>query len=136
MAADDLDSGLFNIALSDSEGEDGNGAAETTTRDRTGQTEEEFQALKSDYRPKVDNGEIWKSIQVPLGQRKVSKQESQGLLHAVEELYFYKRFDEAIAFIGRVFDGAPDAEGLDGEVREVLRLYERKCILKVERDAS
>lgn len=59
MAADDLDSGLFNIALSDSEGEDGNGAADTTTtRDRTGQTEEEFQIVKRDYRPKVDNGEV------------------------------------------------------------------------------
>lgn len=56
-AADDLDSGLFNIALSDSEGEDGNAATETT-RDRTGQTEEEFQTVKRAYRPKVDNGEV------------------------------------------------------------------------------
>lgn len=56
-ADDDLDSGLFNIALSDSEGEDG-GAATETTRDRTGQTEEEFQAVKRVYRPKVDNGEV------------------------------------------------------------------------------
>lgn len=72
---------------------------------------------------------------MPLGQRKVSKQEGQELLHAVEELYFYKRFDEAVAFIGRVFDGAPDTEGLDGEVRELLKVYERKCIVKLERDA-
>ncbi|KAJ4395911.1 hypothetical protein N0V93_000127 [Gnomoniopsis smithogilvyi] len=134
MAADeDLDSGLFNIALSDSEGEDGNAATETA-RDRTGQTEDEFQAVKRAYRPKVDNGEIWKSIQVPLGQRKVSKQEGQELLHAVEELYFYKRFDEAVAFIGRVFEGAPDAQGLDGEVREMLRAYERKCVVRLGRD--
>lgn len=57
MAAvdDDLDSGLFNIALSDSEGED---AATETTRDRTGQTEEDFQAVKRAYRPKVDNGDV------------------------------------------------------------------------------
>lgn len=52
---DDLDSGLFNIALSDSEGED---ATTETTRDRTGQTEEEYQAVKRAYRPKIDNGEV------------------------------------------------------------------------------
>lgn len=62
-AADsDLDSGLFNIALSDSEGEEdgggGGGAATETVRDRTGQTEEQFQAVKRAYRPKVDNGEV------------------------------------------------------------------------------
>lgn len=56
MAADDdLDSGLFNIALSDSEGED---ATTETTRDRTGQTEDEFLAVKRAYRPKFDNGEV------------------------------------------------------------------------------
>lgn len=68
---------------------------------------------------------------MPLGQRKVSKQEGQELLHAVEELYFYKRFDEAVVFIGRVFEGAPDAGGLDGEVRDLLRAYERRCTVKL-----
>lgn len=73
---------------------------------------------------------------MPLGQRKVSKQESQELLHAVEELYFYKRYDEAVAFIGRVFDGARDADGLDGDVKEVLRTYEKKCMMKLGSEGS
>lgn len=55
--ADDMDSGLFNIALSDSEGEPGDTAVKTT-RDRTGQTEDEFQAVKRAYRAKVDDGEV------------------------------------------------------------------------------
>lgn len=55
-ADNDLDSGLFDIALSDSEGDAG--AATETVRDRTGQTEGEFQAVKRAYRPKVDNGEV------------------------------------------------------------------------------
>lgn len=79
---------------------------------------------------------IWKSIAVPLGQRKVSKQEGQELLHAVEELYFYQRFDEAVAFISRIFEGADDVSGLDGDVKDVLRMYERKCTAKLGRDAS
>lgn len=61
--ANDMDSGLFNIALSDSEDETGNPATTTnptTTapRDRTGQSEEAFQAVKSAYRPKLDDGEV------------------------------------------------------------------------------
>lgn len=79
---------------------------------------------------------IWKSIQVPLGQRKVSKQEGQELLHAVEELYFYKRFDEAVVFIGRIFEAAHDVTGLDGDVKDVLKVYVRKCLAKLGREDS
>lgn len=79
---------------------------------------------------------IWKSIQIPLGQPKVSKQEGQELLHAVEELYFYRRFDEAVALIRRIFEGAHDVTGLDGDVKDVLRLYERKCTAKLGQEAS
>lgn len=56
--ANDMDSGLFNIALSDSEDETGNPATTTAPRDRTGQSEEAFQAVKSAYRPKLDDGEV------------------------------------------------------------------------------
>lgn len=75
MAGNDDDSmdvggGLFSINLSDSEDGDadqeqqqqrttpasngGSGAV----RDRTGQTEAEFQAVKTSYRPKIENGEV------------------------------------------------------------------------------
>lgn len=150
-----MDSGLFNITLSDSEGEDG-GAVTETTRDRTGQTEDAFRAVKRAYQPKLDDGEvrhlqdfhsvvlykhpqltfyeqIWKSVQVPLGQRKLSKQEAQEVLHAVEELYFYRRFGEAVTFIGRVFEGEGGAAGLEGDVKDLLRLYESKCMRKLGR---
>lgn len=56
--ADDMDSGLFNITLSDSEGEDGGNTSTEPARDRTGQTEDDFQAVKRAYRPKIDNGEV------------------------------------------------------------------------------
>ncbi|CAN8106444.1 unnamed protein product [Discula destructiva] len=131
MAADDMDSGLFNIALSDSEDETSAATAADPPRDRTGQTEAEFQAVKSAFRPKLDNGELWKSMQVPLGQRKVGKPEAQELLHAVEELYFYRRYEEAVAFVGRVFEGEGGASGMDWDVRDVLRRYEGKCLARM-----
>lgn len=62
MAAEDSDpSGLFAIALSDSE-DDGavatHDAGAGAPPSRTGQSEEEFQAVRRAYRVKVENGEV------------------------------------------------------------------------------
>lgn len=69
----DVGGGLFSINLSDSEDGDADQEQQqqqqqrTTTasnggsgavRDRTGQTEAEFQAVKTSYRPKIENGEV------------------------------------------------------------------------------
>ncbi|KAL1865721.1 hypothetical protein Daus18300_007097 [Diaporthe australafricana] len=139
MAQDEVDNesgGLFNISISDSEGEDdidtSHGIA-NSKKDRTAQSEDAFQAVKREYRAKVDNGEIWKSMNVPLGSRKVPKHEGQELLHAVEELYFFRRFEEAVSFVEKVFDGEGGGEGLDRDVRDVLRSYETKCLAKLGR---
>ncbi|KUI74216.1 hypothetical protein VM1G_09781 [Cytospora mali] len=138
MADDDIDSGLFNISISDSEEDDvdiSHGIAQG--RDRKGQSEAQFQTVKRDYRPKVENGEISKSIRLPLGQQKIAKQEGQGLLHAVEELYFYRRYDDAVVFIGKVFDGGEGTgEGLDADTRDLLRTYEKKCLGKLGRNPT
>ena len=66
MAKDGMDNdsgGLFNISISDSEGEDGgidtsHGIASSSKKDRTGQSEDAFRAVKSGYRAKVENGEV------------------------------------------------------------------------------
>ncbi|KAF3760613.1 hypothetical protein M406DRAFT_268699 [Cryphonectria parasitica EP155] len=143
-----IDSGLFAIALSDSEDDTtaangcqaGSGAKEgggaAAPRDRTGQTEEEFQAMKASYRAKVEDGEIWKNVKMPSGQGRVPKHEGQEILHAVEELYFYRRYEEAVTFIGRVMQGAEGEEegagdGLDGDLRALLRTYETRCRVRL-----
>lgn len=51
--ADGDDGGLFSIAISDSEDE-----TTCAKKERGGQTEEEFQALRATYRPKIENGEV------------------------------------------------------------------------------
>ncbi len=53
------------------------------------------------------------------------KSEAQQILHAVEELYFFRRYDEAVWFMGRVSDGLEN--GLPEDVRDLLRVYEAKC---------
>jgi hypothetical protein len=65
MSDEALDPGLFAISLSDSEDETQSGAggaavatAAAPPRDRTGQTEQEFQTVKETYRAKVENGEV------------------------------------------------------------------------------
>lgn len=77
--------------------------------------------------------QIWKSVDVPLGPRRVPKHEGQELLHAVEELYFFRRFEEAVSLVGRMFEGEGGGDGLDGDVRDLLRTYERKCNEKLGR---
>lgn len=131
----------------------------TTREERNAQLEEEFQKLKSTYRVKVENGEvnniplflpfyykremglglwgsgftdytaqIWKTMQLPLGDT-VSKPQAQELVHAVEELYFFRRHGEAVEFIRRVWrEGGSEGGGLDSDTRELLAYYERKCV--------
>ncbi|KAJ9130057.1 hypothetical protein NKR19_g10053 [Coniochaeta hoffmannii] len=94
MDEEDLNSGLLGIALSDSDDDDSGKEyvepAPTSREERNAQSEEDFWKLKSTYRVKVENGEIWKRVQLPLGD-KVSKPAAQELVHAVEELYFFRR---------------------------------------------
>lgn len=52
--SDEEENGLFNINLSDEEQET---AAEKKAK-RTGQTEEEFQAVRKDYVAKIQNGDV------------------------------------------------------------------------------
>ncbi|KAK0720714.1 hypothetical protein B0H67DRAFT_577113 [Lasiosphaeris hirsuta] len=135
-------SGFFGISLSDSESE--NDITTTTTdspappngpalsrADRTALSEPAFQALKSSYRPKVENGEIHSAIALPLS-AVLTKPQAQDLLHAVEELYFFRRYREAAEFTRRALgDGDETAVsssgGVDGETKSLLRQYLGRC---------
>jgi hypothetical protein len=59
MDGEEEDSGLLNIGLSDSEDAVDQGAAVATTRaDKHAQSEADFQKLKYEYQPKIENGEV------------------------------------------------------------------------------
>ncbi|KAL0942371.1 uncharacterized protein CTRU02_200256 [Colletotrichum truncatum] len=122
----DEDGGLFSIAIdSDEEGLASEAAAKAKERPRDYQTEEQFQELRATYRVKEQNGDIWQAIELPLIPGQASKPVLQEILHAVEELYFLRRFDEAAVFTKRVLDGSDAA--LDRDTRELLIRYEEKC---------
>ncbi|KAK7906491.1 hypothetical protein PG985_016228 [Apiospora marii] len=129
----DLESELFSINLADDEDDPEAGASATASAppaDRTGQTEEEFQAVRRGYRVNVENGDIWKTIKLPLA-RQPSKFEAQALLHAVEELYFFRRFEEGADFARKALLGEEEAGSeaklLDTDTRRLLKHYESRC---------
>ncbi|KAH7025881.1 uncharacterized protein B0I36DRAFT_150274 [Microdochium trichocladiopsis] len=150
----EVESGLFAIQLSsDDEDNTATGNAQDDAKaDRTGQTEEQFQHVRKAYRVKVETGEFYKQIPLPLSsanpsqqqQQLVSKPQAQALLHAVEELYFLRRYDEGAAFVRRIFDESDDDTSilhgtengslggstsglLDEDTRKTLRYYQRRC---------
>ncbi|KAK8102211.1 hypothetical protein PG984_015357 [Apiospora sp. TS-2023a] len=128
----DLESDLFSITLAD-DGDDPEAGASATASappaDRTGQTEEEFQAVRRGYRVNVENGDIWKTIKLPLAQQP-SKFETQALLHAVEELYYFRRFEEGADFARKALgdeEGSESEAKLDTDTRRLLKHYESRC---------
>jgi hypothetical protein len=76
----------------------------------------------------TDPPQIWTTISLPVS-ASVNKPEAQELAHAVEELYFLRRWDEAVAFIQRVMaPGTGEGETtLDEGTKQLLRHYESRC---------
>jgi hypothetical protein len=75
--------------------------------------------------------QVWKQVEFPFGD-KVSKPAAQEVVHAVEELYFFRRYAEALDFIRRVWrEGGGKGGGLDNDSRELLSYYEKKCQDKI-----
>ncbi|KHN96587.1 uncharacterized protein MAM_05530 [Metarhizium album ARSEF 1941] len=117
---DDHDDGILNIQISDDEVD-----AIKKKADRTGQTEDDFQAVKRQYRVRVENGDIHKNVALPL-QPGPNKMRTQELVHAVEELYFFRRYQEGVDLIARALENG-GAEALDNDSRRLLESYEIKC---------
>ncbi|OAA42282.1 hypothetical protein NOR_05131 [Metarhizium rileyi] len=117
---DDENNGFLNIELSDDEVDVAQKKA-----DRTGQTEEQFQSVKREYRVRVENGEIHQNVKLPL-QPGSNKMRTQELVHAVEELYFFRRYQEGIDLVRRAFENG-GAAALDDDSRQLLESYEKKC---------
>ncbi|KAI5467227.1 hypothetical protein BGZ63DRAFT_418948 [Mariannaea sp. PMI_226] len=116
---DDEENGLFNIEISD----DSSDEREAKLARRTGQSEEAWKAVQRDYRAKVENGDICSNIKLPIGNG-ASKAELQELLHAVEEMYFFRHYERAIQFVSDVLT---QSEGIDDETRQMLVIYQDKC---------
>ena len=70
-----------------------------------------------------------KDVELPLG-ADAHKTHIQEAIHAVEELYYFRKYDEAGEFVTNVLDGE---DGLDEETRQLLMTYAEKCRQKLTR---
>lgn len=50
----------------------------------------------------------------------------QEVLHAVEELYYFRRYHDAIEFTAKILNGE-SREVLDAESLQLLEKYDTKC---------
>ncbi|KAM0261866.1 hypothetical protein ACHAQJ_002069 [Trichoderma viride] len=128
--SDTEENDLFNIQISDSEDD----KTEKKSK-RTGQSEDEFQAIKNTYHAKVENGNIQQTITLPLGPD-ANKQHVQEVLHAVEELYFFRRYQEVVDLVSRILAPEADKGGLDEETRQLLSMFQSRCRQKMNQNES
>ncbi|KAF4977784.1 hypothetical protein FZEAL_5750 [Fusarium zealandicum] len=117
---------LANFAIADVSSDEAEEASAKEAR-RTGQSEEAWRAIQHEYRIKVENGNIYKKIELPLGPG-ASKMNVQELVHAVEELYFFRSYKEAAQLASDALDGS---DGLDRDSRQLLVTYKDKCQQRV-----
>ncbi|KAF7866755.1 hypothetical protein EAF04_005597 [Stromatinia cepivora] len=86
------------------------------------QSEESFQTVKREWRARIECGEIHKTLSpLPLNPR--SKPQTAQFLYAIEELYFYKRYEEAL----RLVEGVLRQEDLMEDFRGTVERYGRRC---------
>jgi len=118
---EDDDGGLFNIELSSSN--ESVDVKEKAPRDF--QSEDDFERQRKEWKPKIEAGELWKTLKLPMDNP--SKQESQAILHAIEEMYFFKRYEKAKRLAEEALKGK-----LIEEFRKSVEDYRRRCEMKLE----
>ncbi len=137
MDNDDEDGGLFNIEFSSSDE-----STKTVKVPRDFQSEEDFQTVRREWKPKIEVGEvsyyllsstttrseiiykIWKTLRLPMDNP--SKPEAQAILHAIEELFFCQRYEEARDVAVETLKGE-----LIDEFRKTVDDYKRRCEAKI-----
>jgi len=117
---EDGSGGLFNIDIDDSE----EPIDETEKVPRDFQSEEAFQRVRREWKPKSETGELWNTLSLPI--ENPTKQEAQTILHAIEELYFFRRYEEA----RKVADDALKGR-LNGDLRRTIWDYKERCEAKI-----
>ena len=137
MEMEDEDGGLFNIEVGSVDSADD---AEKIPRDF--QSEEDYLRQKKEWKVKSEDGEvcvllgvmncgmlifwqIWKSLKLPIDNP--TKPQSQTILHAIEELYFYRRYEEARNVACEVLKGR-----LNEGFRGVVEGYRGNCEAKIK----
>ncbi|KAH6674489.1 hypothetical protein B0J14DRAFT_42375 [Halenospora varia] len=122
---DDENGGLFNIEVSSSD----ESVEGTQKLPRDFQSEEDFRKVKETWKPKIEVEELWKTLNLPIDEP--SKQESQVILHSIEELFFFRRYEEARVIAERVLGGK-----LGNEFRKTIEDYRIRCETRLKKQPS
>ncbi|KAL2355570.1 hypothetical protein BJ546DRAFT_635778 [Cryomyces antarcticus] len=130
---DDQDeSGLFAISVDPS---DYATAAKNDISDvaRDHQSEADFQAQRAAYQAKLETGQIHTTLPHVLpspstGHEKpvLSKPQIQTLYHAIEELYFFRHYTDAVKVIDRALETYAVKEG----IAVALAKWRTRCVVK------
>ncbi|KAF5547100.1 hypothetical protein FMEXI_5290 [Fusarium mexicanum] len=118
---------LANFAFADVSSDEADEAEATKSR-RTGQSEEAWRVVQKEYKAKVENGDIYQKVKLPLG-LDATKMDIQEVIHAVEEHYFLRRYREAEQLAA---EALKDGQGLDRDSRQLLEAYRDRCHEKHE----
>ncbi|KAF5696713.1 hypothetical protein FMUND_15621 [Fusarium mundagurra] len=113
---------LANFAFADVSSDEADEAEATKSR-RTGQSEEAWRVVQKEYKAKVENGDIYQKVKLPLGPD-ATKMDIQEVIHAVEEHYFFRRYKEAEQLAG---EALKNGQGLDRDSRQLLEAYRDRC---------
>ncbi|KFY58567.1 hypothetical protein V496_06069 [Pseudogymnoascus sp. VKM F-4515 (FW-2607)] len=127
MAEDGDDGGFLAMDLGSSDSE--SGAAPEVKVPRDFQSQEDYEAQKASWKPIVDDGELHKTLNLPLNSP--SKQQFQTIVHAIEQLYFYADFRAASELAQKALEG-----DLEGDYRKTVESYHKRCVAKLEERGS
>ncbi|OBT46650.1 hypothetical protein VE00_01874 [Pseudogymnoascus sp. WSF 3629] len=127
MAEDGDDGGFLAMDLGSSDSE--SGAAPEVKVPRDFQSQEDYEAQKASWKPTIDNGEIYKTLDLPINNP--SKQQFQTIIHAIEQLYFYDDFRAASELAKKALEG-----DLEGDYKKAIESYHARCVAKLEQWGS
>jgi len=116
----DQDGDLLNIDLGSSD----ESTPPSPKLPRDHQTEADFLSQKASWKPKIEQGHVSKNLVLPIDDP--SKPESESIKHAIEELYFFGRYVEAVEFVDLALKG-----NLNDDFRSTLDDYKGRCEAKI-----
>ncbi|ELR01897.1 hypothetical protein VC83_03941 [Pseudogymnoascus destructans] len=123
MTDDGDDGGFLAMDLGSSDSE--SGAAPKVKVPRDFQSQEDYEAQKASWKPTVDNGELYKTLDLPINNP--SKQQFQTIIHAIEQLYFYDDFREASELAEKALEG-----DLEADYKKTIESYHVRCVAKLK----
>jgi hypothetical protein len=73
--------------------------------------------------------QLWKTLELPISNPQ--KAQSEAILRAIEELYFFRNYEKAAMVTVKALEGE-----LQDDFREILEDYQRRCETKLPAEVA